>query len=53
MSTVSVFCYASYDEFYVRAHWWVDPLARLSYATRLTVKRPKDLPCAANPCPAL
>jgi hypothetical protein len=44
---------AGTDSPWVKVRWWVDPLSRLSYGIRVTVKRPKNLPCAANPCAVL
>ena len=44
---------------YVEVRWWVDAAAGIggsndmSYSIRVEVKRPKNLPCAANPCAAL
>lgn len=44
---------------YVEVRWWVDAAIGLggsndmSYSIRVQVKRPKSLPCSANPCPVL
>jgi hypothetical protein len=41
------------DSPWVKVRWWVGSLSRLSCGTRVTVKRPKNLPCGANPCAVL
>ena len=44
---------------YVEVRWWVDAAVgiggsnEVSYSVRVEVKRPKNLPCAASPCPVL
>ena len=40
------------DQPYVKIRWWVDGGNNtLEYRLRVTVKRPKGLACAADPCP--
>jgi hypothetical protein len=42
------------DSPYLKVRWWLDNgFQSLSYGAAITVKRPKNLPCAANPCPVL
>lgn len=42
------------DSPYLKVHWWIDGGYRtLVYSARITVQRPKNLPCSANPCPVL
>jgi len=44
---------------YVEVRWWVDAAVgiggtnEMSYSVRIEAKRPKNLPCAASPCPVL
>ena len=44
---------------YVEVRWWLDAAVgiggsnELSYRISVAVQRPKNLPCAANPCPVL
>jgi hypothetical protein len=39
---------------YVNVRWWVDGgYGMIFYTLRVAVKRPKNLPCSANPCPIL
>lgn len=42
------------DSPYLRVRWWLDNGAQfLSYCAAITVKRPRNLPCSATPCPVL